>query len=171
MVGDGSPPLVLLREHDAPHRIVPLAVGGNEAMAIAFGLQGVEVPRPLTHDLLVDVLQHTATVVDRVTITDIRDGTFFAEVRLGGAHGGHTVDSRPSDAIALAVRVHSPLFVSEAVVDEAGLLPVEEVEAEDGGDEVGGAPPLDEAEVLALVDEFRDFLADVDPADFGSDGS
>jgi bifunctional DNase/RNase len=168
MIGDGSPPLVLLREHDAPHRIVPLAVGGNEAMAIAFGLQGVEVPRPLTHDLLVDVLQHTATVIDHISITDIRDGTFFAEVRLGGAHGDHTVDSRPSDAIALAVRLHTPLFVSEAVVDEAGLFPVDELDVQDGD---AAGPAVSQEELDAQVDEFRDFLADVDPADFGSDGS
>ncbi|MGE0732521.1 MAG: bifunctional nuclease family protein [Acidimicrobiia bacterium] len=155
VAGEGQTPLVLLRELAEPHRIVPVAVGGNEAVAIALGLQRVETPRPMTHDLFVDVLASTHTTVDRVTITEVREGTFIAEVALGGSQGPKLVDCRPSDAIALAVRLDVPVFVAEAVVDEAGveleLEPVDGPEAEDAEE---------------IVDEFRSFLDRVDPEDF-----
>ena len=135
VAGEGQTPLVLLRELAEPHRIVPVAIGGNEAVAIALGLQRVVTPRPMTHDLFVDVLASTSTTVERVTITEVRDGTFIAEVALGGAHGGRSVDCRPSDAIALAVRLDVPVFVAEAVVDAAGVQ-LEPADAEGSDDGV-----------------------------------
>lgn len=166
LASDDTAPIVLLREVDAPHRIVPLSIGGNEALAIALGLQGVEVPRPLTHDLLVDVLASTHTTVGQVTITDVRDGTFHAELALSGPKGDRVVDSRPSDAIALAVRLHAPLFMAESVLDEAGLVPVVLDEHDDSDDSDDDVTELDEGERHELVEEFRHFLDEVDPADF-----
>ena len=151
MIGDGSPPLVLLREHDAPHRIVPLAVGGNEAMAIAFGLQGVEVPRPLTHDLLVSTVAALGSRVSRVVVTHVTEGTFHARLYLETAAGDETeVDSRTSDAIGVAVRTGSPIYVDERVLDEAGVEP-------DGTEETS----VEEEERLAVFREFVNSL-DVD---------
>lgn len=158
VAGEGQTPLVLLRELAEPHRIVPVAIGGNEAVAIALGLQRVETPRPMTHDLLVDVLASTDTAVEQVTITEVRDGTFIAEVALRGAHGPRTVDCRPSDAIALAVRLEVPVFVAAAVVDAAGVaMALEPFDGIDDGTE-------DDPE--ELVAEFRSFLDAVDPGDF-----
>jgi bifunctional DNase/RNase len=172
--GDTATPVVLLREIAEPHRIVPVVVGGNEALAIAFGLQGVETPRPLTHDLFVDVLAQTSTTVGGVTITEVRDGAFVAELVLDGPQGARVLDSRPSDAIAIAVRVHAPLFIAADVLDAAGMLPAAEddtfeelIEAIlDGDPDDAMDEPVDDATADALVDEFRSFLDDVDPSDF-----
>jgi len=150
LANDNLTPVVLLREAAEPHRIVPVVIGSSEAMAIAMGLEGVAAQRPLTHDLLVDVLAQTNTTVDQVTITEVRDGAFVAELALGGPAGDRVVDSRPSDAIAIAVRVHAPLFMAEEVLESAGVR----LEAE---------PPVDAEE---LVDEFRSFLDEVDPSAF-----
>lgn len=159
VAGEGQTPLVLLRELAEPHRIVPVAIGGNEAVAIALGLQRVETPRPMTHDLLVDVLASTSTAVKQVTITEVRDGTFIAEVALSGPHGPRTVDCRPSDAIALAVRLEVPVFVAESVVDAAGVALMLEPPDDEGDADAEGDPE-------ELVAEFRSFLDSVDPGDF-----
>ena len=121
-------PLVLLREVDDPHRLLPIFIGGSEALAIARGLQGVTADRPLTHDLLVQLLERTGNRLEDVAVTDLRDGTFFAELRLEGRGGRRIVTSRPSDALALAVRVGAPVYASEAVLDEAGAV----LQTEDG---------------------------------------
>lgn len=173
LANEGAAPLVLLRELDAPHRIVPLSVGGNEALAIAIGLQGVETPRPLTHDLLIDVLARTDTTVGHVVISGVHDGTFRAELALAGPQGDRTLDSRPSDAIALAVRLDAPLFMDEAVLDEVGLVPVvlDELDDAEDGDAEGdgdGVAPGTAAEREQLVAGFRQFLDEVDPGDFAA---
>ena len=173
LTGETATPVVLLREVAEPHRIVPVVVGGNEALAIAFGLQGVSMPRPLTHDLLVDVLAQTGTTVGGVTITEVRDGAFVAELALAGPGGERVLDSRPSDAIAIAVRVHAPLFIAGDVLDAAGIVPADD-EPVDGevldGEVLGGellaGDPIDDDSADELVDEFRSFLDEVDPADF-----
>ena len=128
-------------------------------VAIALGLQRVETPRPMTHDLLVDVLASTSTAVKQVTITEVRDGTFIAEVALSGPHGPRTVDCRPSDAIALAVRLEVPVFVAESVVDAAGVALMLEPPDDEGDADAEGDPE-------ELVAEFRSFLDSVDPGDF-----
>lgn len=148
-------PIVLLRETDDPHRVLPVFIGAPEAMAIAVGLEGATTERPLTHDLLVDVLVGADTHLERVDVTALSEGTFFAELELHGPEGSRRLSSRPSDAIALAVRLHAPIFASPEVLDEAGLEIVEVTEE-----------PMAPAEIEATVEEFTSFLDDVDPADF-----
>jgi bifunctional DNase/RNase len=147
-------PLVLLREQDAPNRVLPIFIGEPEAIAIALALAGESPPRPFTHDLLATLVETLDAEVDHVEVTELRDGTFVADLSVRGPGGGVSLDSRPSDAIALAVRVNAPLYASEAVLDEAGAI----VTAEEGDDE-----PDEE------IDRFRAFLDTVDPAEFEAD--
>ena len=148
--GSGTP-LVLLREQDPPHRVLPIFIGGREAVAIALALSGQSPPRPLTHDLLAALIESLDAHVDHVEVTDVREGTFVAELAVEGPHGGLSLDSRPSDAIALALRVDAPLFASDAVLDEIGAL-------------VAVRP--DDDTIDEDVDRFRTFLDEVDPAEF-----
>ena len=166
-----SSPLLLLRERDAPHRVLPIFIGGQEAVAIVMGLQGLVAERPLTHDLLVELLESTETRLTEVAVTAVEDGTFLAELHLAGSVGPRIVASRPSDAIALAVRLDVPVFASEAVLDEAGaVISYDDGEtialAEPGEVPERGPAPSDEA-VDEAVEELRAFLDEVDPADFG----
>lgn len=147
-------PLVLLREQEAPHRVLPIFVGGLEAASIGMALGGQSPPRPLTHDVMAALVQSLDAEIERVEVTEVRDGGFFAELTVTGTNGGCRLDTRPSDAIALAIRLHAPLFVSDAVLDEAGTV-LQEVP--------------DEEVIDGEVSEFRSFLDDIDPADFGTD--
>ncbi len=157
--------VVLLREQDEPHRVLPLFVGGPEASAIALGATGTSTPRPLTHDVMAALVDQLGARLDRVEVTELEDTTFFADLVLTGPEGDRRVDARPSDAIALAVRTGADLYVSEAVLDEAGAV------VEEAGDETGPAgPPLDPEAIDAAVEEFRDFLSDLDPEDFADAG-
>jgi bifunctional DNase/RNase len=154
-------PVVLLREETGERRNLPIYIGPEEAKAIAMVLEGVTTPRPMTHDLFRDVLQATGHQLVSVTITELRTGpggkggTFYAELELTGPAGTVRVSSRPSDAIALAVRTGSPIRASEEVLAEAGTPSVEEEEAE----------PVEQEEI---VGEFRAFLDEVNPEDFAS---
>ncbi|HQR78797.1 MAG TPA: bifunctional nuclease family protein [Actinomycetota bacterium] len=140
-------PIVLLRDTES-ERFLPIWIGAVEATAIAFAQQGVQHERPLTHDLLRDVITALGRTLLRVDIVDLRDGIFFAELVFDD---GVSVSARPSDAIALALRTGSPLFAAEHVLDEAGIeMPAEE------------EPEESEAEVEA----FREFLDQVTPEDF-----
>lgn len=141
-------PIVLLREVEG-EKYLPIWIGANEATAIAYVQQGVVPPRPLTHDLLKDVIDGVGRTLVAVRITRLEDGVFYAELDLGD---GTVVSSRPSDAIALALRTASPIEVADEVLDEAGVL----IPDEDGDEE-------DE------VEKFREFLDQVTPEDFGSD--
>jgi len=143
--------ILVLREHDAPNRLLPIIVGGAEAASIAFTASGQTAPRPMTHDLMATLVESFDGRVDAVEVTELRDGSFLASLAVSGPTGEHRVDTRPSDAIALAVRLHAPLFVSEHVLDEAGTIPNVE---------------LDEEAIDAEVDQFRDFLSELDPTDF-----
>lgn len=154
-------PLVLLREHDAPHRVLPIFVGGSEAASIAIALSGQAPPRPLTHDLMVSLVERLDAHVDAVEVTGLRDGAFVAELSLSGPSGGHRLDTRPSDAIALAVRVGAPLFVSDEVMDQAGS---ELSEADADGERA--EEPLDEAAIDDAVAEFRELLETADAGAF-----
>ncbi len=147
----GRSPILLLREQDAPHRVLPIFIGGQEALAIASALSGESPPRPLTHDLLAALVEGLDAHVDHVEVTEVRDGTFVADLAVRGPSGGVSLDSRPSDAIALAFRVDAPLFASDAVLEEAGTFV--SVRADDEA--------IDED-----VTQFREFLDDVDPTDF-----
>jgi uncharacterized protein len=146
-------PIVLLKERQGT-RYLPIWIGAVEATAIAFALQGVETPRPLTHDLLVDVLDGLDVSLEAVHVTELRDGTFYAELRLSRDGQTTVVSSRPSDAIAIASRLESvPIFAAEDVMTEAGL----EIEPTEEGIEVDS-----EEEVR----QFREFLDEITPEDF-----
>jgi uncharacterized protein len=150
-------PVLLLTETEGLGRTLPIFIGAPEATAIAFAIQGVATPRPMTHDLLRDVIEALGAELERVVITELRSATYYAELQLRRAEGALTVSSRPSDAVALAVRTSSPLFVSDELMDAEGiLLPTED-------EEDGESANPDE-----LVGEFREFLDTVRPEDFSS---
>lgn len=111
-------PIVLLHAAEE-NRFLPIWIGVFEANAIALRIEGIEPPRPMTHDLLHTSLQLLAARVDRVTISDLKDNTFYAVVSLTGPSGEYLIDSRPSDAIALALRADAPIFVRRAVLESA----------------------------------------------------
>lgn len=136
-------PIVLLRESGG-ERYLPIWIGAVEATAIAFAQQGVEPPRPMTHDLLKDVLTATGNELAEVRITEVRDNVFYALLILSQ---GVEVSARPSDSIALALRTGSRIVCAEEVLDEAGL-----------------AVPDDQEEE---VEKFREFLDQISPEDFG----
>lgn len=135
-------PIVLLRERDG-QRYLPIWIGASEATAIAYAQQGVEPPRPLTHDLMATVIQTLGHTLDEVRITEMNDGVFYAVLLLDG----HVeISARPSDAIALALRTATPILATELVLDEAGVTMAIEDEDE--------------------VERFRQFLDQVSPEDF-----
>lgn len=138
-------PIVLLKEQTG-FRFLPIWIGAPEATSIAFALQGVAMPRPLTHDLLRNVLADLSVDVERIVVTELRDGTFYAEIELVQGERTVKVSSRPSDAIALAVRASVPIFAEEAVLAEAGI----EIEDEDEQE----------------VERFKQFIDSVSPEDF-----
>ena len=143
-------PILLLKEIDGS-RFLPIWVGASEASAIAFAQQGVEPPRPLTHDLMRELVESLDATLTAVHLTEMRDGVFFANliIRSGGS-SSTTISARPSDAIALALRTHSNILASSELLDEAGIeIPVEE----------GGAENQE-------VERFRAFLDEINPDDF-----
>jgi bifunctional DNase/RNase len=144
-------PVVMLREDSERARVLPILIGGPEAAAIHTALEGIVPPRPLTHDLAVTVFQALGATLERVLITEVREHTFYAELHFRSASGQTVVSSRPSDAIALAVRTETPIFAEESLLDEAA---VDAPEAVDDDDEE------------QILDEFRDFLDDITPDDF-----
>ena len=112
---------VLLQEKDS-NRSLPIIVGSNEAQAIALYLEGVDMPRPMTHDLLINVLDLLESDIKQVTIARMKNGTFFAEIEvLNSQVGDIMIDSRPSDAIAVALRTMTPIYVSDEVMERAGI--------------------------------------------------
>jgi len=141
-------PIVLLRE-DEGQRYLPIFIGPPEATAIVYALQGMETPRPMTHDLFKTVLDDMSMQLQQVVITELHDGTFYAEIELAGNGNDYSISSRPSDAIALAVRYEDtvPIFADEAVLDEAGVLFENDEEEEQ-------------------IEQFREFLDQVRPEDF-----
>jgi uncharacterized protein len=140
-------PIVLLREREG-ERYLPIWIGAAEAAAIALSLQGVVTPRPMTHDLLKNILDDLTVQVQRIVVTELRDSTFYATIALQRDGDGFEVSSRPSDAIALAVRMSVPIFAEEGVLEEASIL-----------------IPGDEDEE---VEKFREFLDNVSPEDFAT---
>lgn len=146
-------PIVLLREVAGSGRILPIFIGGAEATAIAFVLEGVTTPRPLTHDLFRDVLDELDAQISRVVLTGLEEGTFFAELELSTPNGTRSVSCRPSDGIALALRTSSPIVATEDLLDEAGQTPIiGDEDLQESADEV--------------VEQFKDFIEHVDPEDF-----
>jgi uncharacterized protein len=137
-------------------RFLPIWIGPFEADAITIELQGVEVARPLTHDLLKTTIEQLGASVERVAITDLRNDTFFAQITLKLDGRRLEIDSRPSDAIALAVRSHISVFVSDEVMQQAAITP----EADMEGSGQPPAPP--EKPGPEAPDAFRDFLEGLD---------
>jgi bifunctional DNase/RNase len=144
--------IVILKDADSD-RYLPIWIGPCEADAITVELQEVEVPRPLTHDLLRSVIEKMGAEVAQILVSELRDDVFYARVVLDVNGKEMEVDSRPSDAIALAVRSSAPIFVDDSVMDKAAIEPEEEVEAEaeEGGQEDG-----------ARLDVFKDFVETLD---------
>ncbi|HEY92342.1 MAG TPA: bifunctional nuclease family protein [Dehalococcoidia bacterium] len=157
--------VVILKEKIS-ERYLPIWIGPAEADAIAVKLQGVAVPRPLTHDLLRSVIDALGATVNSIIISDLKSDTFYAKVILNIDGGQMEVDSRPSDALALAVRVEVPIYAEEAVLDKAGILLDKET----------GKPLLQESEgtsgkevsedELKKMSAFYDFINTLDLEDF-----
>lgn len=153
-------PVLLLREVSGP-RYLPIWIGQGEATAIAIKLQGVEPRRPLTHDLIADLLETLGRSLTEVRITGLQEGTFYADLVLDG---DETVSARPSDSIAMAVRLEVPIFAEEEVLAEAGLLlPDEEIDSQ--ATESDEEPPADEE-----VEAFKEFLDSISADDFKAPG-
>ncbi|MEX2444914.1 MAG: bifunctional nuclease family protein [Alkalispirochaeta sp.] len=126
-------------------RAVPIFIGQLEAQSILFGLAGVPVPRPMTHDLFISVLEKSNISVERVEVTDLKDRTFYSRLILKQGLKRIVVDSRPSDSLGIASRVHCPVYIAESIVDEAGvavnLISEDEVQLHTDGDAGGDQGP------------------------------
>lgn len=158
--------VVILREKDSDRYLV-IWIGPNEAEAIAVRLQDMSVPRPMTHDLLRNTIEQLGGRVSYILVSDLANDTFFARIVLEVNGSTMEIDSRPSDAIALAVRVEAPIFAEESVLDRAGVLLNEEgqpQQIEEGG---RVAKPVDPAE-LERLGAFKDFIEGLDLDDFDS---
>jgi uncharacterized protein len=144
----GKQPIVLLKTADG-NKFLPIWIGHPEAAAILMKLQGAATPRPMTHDLLADMLEQLDAEVVRITVTELRENTFYASITVQQNGSEIEIDSRPSDAIAIAVRSDAPIFAAERVIEESAI----EFEGEDVNEE-------------EIVDEFKKFLDDVSPDQF-----
>lgn len=133
---------LVLRELDGTRQL-PIIIGGFEAQAIALELENIEPPRPMTHDLLREVFSSVNAEVSYVVINELRDGTFFARVTFTHEGNESELDARPSDAVALAVRVEAPIYVTESVLEEAGIP------SEDASEESGAEVTVDDSEPVA----------------------
>lgn len=159
--------VVILKEKMSD-RYLPIWIGPSEADSIAVKLQGVSVPRPMTHDLLRSVIDTLGANIISITVNDLKNDTFFAKIALGVDGGQLEIDSRPSDALALAVRAEAPIFVDESVMDKAGIMLDKET----------GRPVFDELEAtgkpgkkvseeeLKKLSAFREFIDTLDWEDF-----
>jgi bifunctional DNase/RNase len=144
----GKQPIVLLKTADG-NKFLPIWIGHPEAAAILMKLQGATTPRPMTHDLLTEMLAQLDAQVVRITVTELRESTFYAQITVQQDGSEIEVDSRPSDAIALAIRADAPIFVADRVIEESAI----EFEGEEVNEE-------------EIVSEFKKFLDDVSPDQF-----
>lgn len=149
-------PVVILQE-EGGERILPIWIGEPEARAIGLVLSGEEPERPLTHDLIMLLIKSLGATVTSVTITNLKNNTFFAEIRLDAAGESILIDARPSDSIAIALRAEAPISVDEEVLASGAGV----------GLRAKPEPPKSEKEKAA---ELRKFLEDMDPGDFGRFG-
>ena len=160
--------VVILKEKMA-ERYLPIWIGPAEADAIAVKLQGVTTPRPLTHDLLSSVIDALGATVNSIIVNDLKNDTFYAKIILNVDGGQMEVDSRPSDALALAVRTEVPIYVEETVLDRAGILLDKETgkpipqEGEKGG---AGKGKVVSEEEMKRMSAFYDFINTLDLDDF-----
>ena len=144
----GKQPIVLLKTVSG-NKFLPIWIGHNEAAAILMKLQGTETPRPMTHDLLSQVVGELKAHVARITVTELRDNTFYALITLRYDSSEIEIDSRPSDALALAVRSDAPIFADDKVIEESAIEFEHEVE-----------------DTEEVVEKFKEFLDNVTPEDF-----
>jgi bifunctional DNase/RNase len=143
----GKQPIVLLKTADG-NRFLPIWIGHPEAAAILMKLQGANTPRPMTHDLLTEVLSQLDAQIVRITVTELKENTFYASITVQQNGSEIEIDSRPSDAIALAVRADAPIFAAEEVIEESGIEFEQDVNEEE------------------IVSEFKQFLEHVTPDEF-----
>ena len=146
----GKQPIVLLKTIDG-NKFLPIWIGHPEAAAILMKLQGATTPRPMTHDLINDMINELDATCTRVSVTELKENTFFASITLRVNGQEVEIDSRPSDALAVAVRTSAPIFAAEEVIQESAI----EFEHEDVNED-------------EIVEEFKKFLEDVSPEDFSS---
>jgi len=158
-VGTATP--LLLLEEVGGSRVLPIFIGAPEATAIAYALQNVDTPRPMSHDLLGNVIGALGAQLFSVEITNLQDNTFYANLRIIRAGTEIEVSARPSDAVALALRVGAPILVNDELMAAEGKIMVLEDEDEESGDDV--ADDRTEAEQVA---ELREFLDTIRPEDF-----
>ncbi|MDH4350596.1 MAG: bifunctional nuclease family protein [Gemmatimonadota bacterium] len=143
-------PVVILQEKDGD-RVLPIWIGPNEASAIAMHLAGVKFARPLTHDLIRQVIQGLGADLRRVTITQVKDNTYFAELFLHRDDHVIQIDARPSDSIAVALRLNAPIFTSDELLERSSIETIESSDV---------PQPLD-------ADQLKTYLENLDPEDFG----
>jgi len=149
----GKQPIVLLKTRDG-NKFLPIWIGHPEAAAILMKLQGANTPRPMTHDLMDDMLEKLQVECTRVSVTELRENTFYASIQLRIDGREVEIDSRPSDALALAVRTQAPIFAHEDVIAESAIEFEHEVEDQED-----------------VVDKFKEFLDNVSPEDFAGGSS
>ncbi len=155
--------VVVLKDVDTD-RYLPIWIGPFEADAITIQLQGVQVARPLTHDLLKSIIDEMGATISHVMVSELKNDTFFARIVMDVNGQSMEIDARPSDAIALAVRANAPLFVTEDVMSAASIVP--ETSLEESSLDVDSSEPLSEEEEEKLA-VFRDFIDELDLDDLG----
>ena len=143
-------PVMMLREEGESERVLPIYIGAPEASAIHYALEGIVPDRPLTHDLLVNVVRGLGANFSKIVITEVRDHTYYAELHFSFAGSEIVISARPSDAVAVAIRTDTPIYASDDLLKEVSRSPV-------------AASPESEEEIL---DDFREFINSINPEDF-----
>ena len=143
-------PVLMLKETEGKMRELPIFIGGPEASAIHYALEGIVPERPLTHDLLVTVVSEMGGTIEKIVLTDVVEHTYFAEIEIAVKGATSRVSSRPSDAVAIAVRVGAPIFAESALMDSAATEP----------------PVVQPDEEEGILDDFRQFIDSISPEDF-----
>jgi len=139
---------MMLRESSGKRRVIPIYIGGPEASAIHYALEGIVPERPLTHDLMLNMIGELGHQVDKLVLTEVKDHTYFAELSLDG--GEYIVSCRPSDGVAVAIRAGVQIYAQASLVDEVGRDVANEG-----------------AETEEIIDDFREFINNISPEDFG----
>jgi bifunctional DNase/RNase len=150
----GKQPIVLLKTAEG-NKFLPIWIGHPEAAAILMRLQSATTPRPMTHDLVTDMLEQLGAQVTRITVTELRENTFYAQITVQQDGSEVEIDSRPSDAIALAIRADAPIFAADDVIEESAI--------EFEGDEIN------QEDLEREVTKFKQFLDHVTPDEFAND--
>jgi bifunctional DNase/RNase len=156
-------PLLLLKERNG-ERVLPVGIGPLEAQAIVMPMQGVRPPRPMTHDIFVEILVSLGGHLRRVEITDLIESTFHARLMLESGGQEKSYDIRPSDAVALAVRTETPIFVAELVFDQAGIVSPQVGELDESQ---AGASPESSVVDESKLTPFKEFIESLDIDDLG----